>query len=331
MDNPDINDLIERVADENDADLYLYAGPVTYRAEREFNQTLRTNRSRKNAFCILTTYGGSADVAYQIVRSLQRFYSSGKFILFVDSICKSAGTLIAMGANGIVMSDTAELGPLDVQVLKPGELGELVSGLTPAQALETLRDALFASFEFYFLNLRERSQGQIATRTAAELAVELAVGSFKPIYEQFDPMRLGENERSVAIARAYGNRIKTENVKDDSIEALIKGYPSHGFVIDRDEAGQLFNCVRSPTESESLLAAALRPACEQALAWPSPVIRCIKVQSHDTSSQADCDSEQETEHSDEAGESGTANPDAVEPPDDGSAGEYGETDGGGHN
>ncbi len=38
---------------------------------------------------------------------------------------------------------------------------------------------------------------------------------------------------------------------------LIAAYPSHGFVIDREEAQELFNNVRPPTESENSLAECL--------------------------------------------------------------------------
>lgn len=273
MDLEAIKTSLQSISDDNDADLYMFSGPVVPKAERRFNELLREHKKRKNVLCLTTTYGGSADVAYQMVRAVRRYYPDGHFILFVDSLCKSAGTLIALGANCIVMSDTAELGPLDVQVQKPGEMGEFISGLTHSQALATLQDALFESFEFYFLNLRSRSQGQISTRTAAELAVEMVVGSFRPIYEQFDPTRLGENERSVAIARAYGQRIKTSNVKNDAIEQLVNGYPSHGFVIDRDEASDLFKSVRAPSEAELAIAKLLRKSNEEALLLDEPVIR----------------------------------------------------------
>jgi len=293
-DNP-LSNLIAQVQKAGETDIYVYAGPVSLGAEREFNDCLRKHRSRKNLLCLATTFGGSADVAYQIVRSARRHYPEGRFSFYVDSICKSAGTLMAIGADEIIMSDTAELGPLDVQIQKPDELGEYTSGLTSSQALETLRDALFQAFEFHFLNLRFRSQHQITTKMAAELAVKLSVGSFEPIYGQFDPMRVGENERSCQIAMAYCERIKTDNVKDDAIMQLIRGYPSHGFVIDRDEASELFHSVRCPTESELMLSHVLRKSCEQALTLDSPVIRPLKTEGEITHEQDDSQYDSEVE------------------------------------
>jgi hypothetical protein len=42
------------------------------------------------------------------------------------------------------------------------------------------------------------------------------------------------------------------------LERLIASYPSHEFVIDREEAQELFNSVRSPTEDEDELACSIR-------------------------------------------------------------------------
>jgi hypothetical protein len=271
-----VNDLLLQIESETDSDIYMYAGPVAVKSEREFNQCLVKNKKRNNATVWVTTYGGSADVAYQLVRSVRRNYAKGRFTLFVDSVCKSAGTLIALGADEIVMSDTAELGPLDIQLQKPGELGELVSGLTATQALSTLRDAAFEAFEAQFLQLRFKSGGAISTKLAAELAVKLVTGLFRPVYGQFDPMRLGENTRANRVAQAYGERIKTANVKDDTLEGLINNYPSHGFAIDRDEAAELFNKVREPSKSERHLGKALFQVFLEALSGEEPVIQSLR-------------------------------------------------------
>lgn len=267
------NSVLRRIQDELDVDIVLFLGPVAPRSEREFNECLKKCKQRQNILLMIATFGGSADVAYQLVRAARRHYPDGKFTLFVDSVCKSAGTLIALGADEIVMSDTAELGPLDVQIQKPEELGEMMSGLTSKEALNTLREEAIEMFESSFLRLRFRSQGAISTRTAAELAVKLAVGLFDPIYAHFDPMRLGEHERSNRIAMAYGELIRSSNVKDSTLERLIAAYPSHNFVIDRDEARKLFMVVREPTEHEVLLGNLFHKSSDSALSGDAPIIR----------------------------------------------------------
>jgi hypothetical protein len=309
-------DLVHEIETALDADLYMFAGPVTQASERRFNRCLvqykRKSHSKKtNALCFVTTYGGSADVAYQIVRSVRRNYPKGKLILFVDSICKSAGTLIALGADEIVMSDTAELGPLDIQLQKPGEIGEMVSGLTVIQALATLRETAFEAFEDQFLKLRFKGGGAISTKLAADLSAKIVVGLFGKIYAQIDPMRLGENARSIQIAKVYGERIKTANVKEQTLGGLINDYPSHGFVIDREDAATLFNVVRAPTLPERCVGQLLWKACRDALEGDQPLILALGEDEEE-----DDDGPTIGESSNENGPKGNPN-EAVEPATDG--------------
>ncbi len=269
--NAELQTAIQELSSSYSADIVFFAGPLRYPSERRLNDIIRKHKTQENVVLLLNTRGGSADVGYQIVRCLQRCYKD--FVLFVDSICKSAGTLVALGANKIIMSDTAEMGPLDVQIQKPGELDEYISGLTSMQALDTLRTELFGTFEGCFLKLRFRSGRQISTKMATEVATRLAVGVFRPVYAQFDPLRLADDMRANLIAHEYGRRIITSNVKDDTIEKLIGDYPSHGFVIDREEAKTLFELVCAPNDAASKIADTLRPIAEKALDGDEPIIK----------------------------------------------------------
>lgn len=247
--------VANRVARTRSADILMFSGGIYEPTETELTTMVQSCRSRANVMLILTTLGGSPDSAYRLARCLREEYKGGEFILFVDAECKSAGTLIALGAHKIVMSDEAELGPLDVQVYKHDEVGEFPSGLTPIQALTTLRTETFKQWEDGFRKLRYRHS--FSTRMAALIAAKMSIGLFRPIYEQIDPMRLGENERAMMIGYHYGQRLKTENVKEGSIDRLLVSYPSHGFVIDRSEAKTLFSDVKKPTADEQLLASAV--------------------------------------------------------------------------
>lgn len=272
----DLESLIEAVATNLDADLILYVGDVLSPANRELHALMHERRKRrKNVMLFLTTDGGSADVAYQIARCLQLCYKEGKFILYVNTFCKSAGTLIATGAHEVVMSDEAELGPLDVQVYKRDELGERISGLTPIQALTTLRREAFRSFEQYLIMIRVSSRFQITTMTAAQIAAKLTNGCFGPIYRQLDPMGLGEHQRAMTIANDYGERLDKGNLKAHALEQLIAGYPSHQFVIDREEATTLFHAVREPDSLELLLANCLEDEIEECIREDEMIVRFL--------------------------------------------------------
>jgi hypothetical protein len=252
-----IQQLAEPVQDSLKADLIIFGGSLYLYGSWQLAAEIRSKHKAQNALVMLTTFGGLADPAYRLARCLQQVYHDGSVILFVDTFCKSAGVVIATGADEIIMSDSAELGPLDAQVKKSDEIDERTSGLTAMQALSTLRTEAYLTFEQYLKELRKNTR--IATRLAAELAEKLTVGLFTPIYSQMEPMRLGENERGMMIAREYGERLvrNTDNLKPKALEKLTSSYPSHEFVIDRIEAAELFNNVRKPSEQEAKLADAV--------------------------------------------------------------------------
>lgn len=267
-----IASVIASIADALDADIFLYCGHLRNPGDEEFVDLVNKKCSRPNVLLLLTTFGGNAEVAYRVARCLSRHYPEGKIILFVNSYCKSAGTLIALGVDEIIMSEEAELGPLDVQLSKPDELEEWMSGLTPIQALSTLRTEAFKTWEQFFLDIRRRSGFQITTRTAANIAARLATGLFTKIYEQLDPMRLGEYGLAMLIAQNYGIRLARSNLKEEALDRLIAEYPTHDFVIDREEAETLFHRVREPTKEEAEMACLLRPLIQTWLRGPTRTI-----------------------------------------------------------
>jgi hypothetical protein len=212
----------------------------------------------ENVLLFLTTAGGNPDIAYRIARYLQKKYR--QFTVYVDTYCKSAGTLITLGADEVIMSDNAELGPLDVQILKQDELGEQDSGLDLIHALEHLKETSYEVFKEFFWTLWREGGGQISTKSALDIATHVTSGLLSPIYHQIEPMKLGQFYRAMEIAEAYGYRLDTrDNLKPDALHRLIYAYPSHSFVIDRSEAEQfIFESVREPDEQEAQVALELR-------------------------------------------------------------------------
>ena len=249
-----IDSVADVVADQLEADVVLYNGPIERPTDQRMISECITRNRRRNVLLILVTSGGDADPSYRIARCLQSKYE--KFSLYVSGYCKSAGTLVALGAHELIMSDHGELGPLDVQMSKKDALWEMQSGLTVMDTLAALQDNAFAAFEQFFLDIQRRSQGTITLRTAAQIATEMTTGVFSPLYRQIDPLHIGEAGRAMSIAGHYGKRLLTEgeNIHPEALEIIMSAYPSHGFVIDRREAETLFRNVREPTPHERLLA-----------------------------------------------------------------------------
>jgi hypothetical protein len=218
---------------------------------------------------MLTTIGGSPDAAYRMARCLKRQYK--RLILYIYGICKSAGTLVSIGADEIILSDFGEFGPLDIQLGKKDELFETISGLNITQALTSLNTRSQGVFLDILVELKKGSRGQLSTKLAADIASHLAIGLYEKIYAQIDPTHLGSIERSIHIALDYGTRLKTSNVKRGTIDKLVNGYSSHNFVIDIEEAKQLFENVRPPNDSEEELGECLshvmRDSSETSFVW----------------------------------------------------------------
>jgi len=71
---------------------------------------------------LINSLGGSADVAEKVVELCRG--QGRRFRVIVPNFAKSAATLIALGSDQIVMSDTSQLGPIDPQfthVIRPGQ------------------------------------------------------------------------------------------------------------------------------------------------------------------------------------------------------------------
>ncbi|HET8669219.1 MAG TPA: hypothetical protein VFM05_00940, partial [Candidatus Saccharimonadales bacterium] len=128
--------VLEALTKALDADIFFFSGPTHRKQAYLFMDVADDSPRRENVALVLSTYGGDADAAFIIARYLKRFYK--KFTLYVFGFCKSAGTLIALGADEIVMSHRGEFGPLDVQILKSDELMFRSSGLDIEQAVVSL-------------------------------------------------------------------------------------------------------------------------------------------------------------------------------------------------
>ena len=225
-----------------------YFGSIQRSGYEQLTEIIEKNHRSTHCCLILTTTGGDADAAFRVGRALGHYYE--KVTCFVPDICKSAGTLLAVAAHELVIADTGELGPLDVQLLKPDEMFERSSGLDLPSALENLA---IASFRHFVTDIK--LGGGVSTKLASKMAANLTASLVEPIVSQIDPLRLGMHGRAMQIAYGYGNRLnqKFKNLKDGGILRLVNGYPHHGFVIDRKEANDLFVQVRAPNEIESSL------------------------------------------------------------------------------
>lgn len=249
-----IAELANAISDDRDCDILILNYGMDGGLHYPFQLFLKSRaRKRTNLILMVTTEGGDPDATYRIGRCLQQQYKHVTII--VAGWCKSAGTLLCIAGNDLIVADTGELGPLDIQISKSDELGERTSGLAVESAFEKLQEQSFELFIRNLSDIKNRIGGRITFRTAADLATQMVVGVTSDIFAKFDPVTIGEDHRANRVAEEYAIRLnlKAKNLQPESrrslagLDMLLRGYPSHGFVIDREEAKRLFQRVEAPS------------------------------------------------------------------------------------
>lgn len=292
-----------QVCEDYDADIIFFFGPVERPKDDFLIDECIKKRRRKNVILFIATFGGNADAAYRIARTLQNNYKDGKFYAFVPSVCASAGTLLVMGADVLILTDHAELGPIDVQLVKTDEIGERTSGLTPIHALEYLRDEANTLFERQFARLRFIRR--FSTNVAAKIATEITTGLMSNLYEQIDPIRVAEVNRSLRVAHDYGTRI-ARNLKQGALEQLLSNYKAHDFVIDPNEARELFETIEEPKVALKALEIVMKPYIKEYLYGEVPQVTYFEEPKEEEPKQKQTNYENKTNTSSEAKSKSTA-------------------------
>jgi ATP-dependent protease ClpP protease subunit len=80
----------------------------------------------KNLDLILHTGGGDIDAAEKLSALIRTTVGDAQLRIIVPDYAKSAGTMIAVGADNIVMGDTSELGPIDPQIVLSDQHGNRI-------------------------------------------------------------------------------------------------------------------------------------------------------------------------------------------------------------
>ncbi len=255
-------------------DLITYSGAINAQGYESICDALKGRKS-DTVLLALATPGGDPHAGFRIARALHHVY--GAFDALVPRYCKSAGTLILIGARKLYLDDMSELGPLDVQVKKGDELIGRNSGLDIFQAVNYLQAQSMSAFRGYLLELT-RDAG-LSTRVASDIATRMTSALFEPIAAQIDPIKLAEMQRATEIAFEYGGRLKEKsgNMRSIGIQKLVTGYPSHGFVIDRKEARTVFIDVEKPTGFLAEVSSALRAEMDSNIDSQTPVVKLFTL------------------------------------------------------
>jgi predicted RNA-binding Zn-ribbon protein involved in translation (DUF1610 family) len=179
---------------------------------------------------ILETPGGMGEVAEEIVRLIRGRYE--EFAVIVPGWAKSAGTILAMAADEILMGPTSALGPIDAQL---SWQGKTFSADALLEGFDKIKEEVQASGvlnKAYIPSLQNISPGELQeARNALKFATELVTDwlvqyKFKDWNEHsstHQPVTPEEKkERAAAIAaqlcdhrrwRTHGRSIKIADLR----------------------------------------------------------------------------------------------------------------------
>jgi len=108
---------------------------------------------------VLVTGGGSGEAAEDIVRFLYDRYQSVAFI--VPSLAKSAGTIMVMAGDEILMEPSSSLGPIDAQILWEGKVFSAEAFLKGLQSIKDEASTSNSLNRAYIPILQRISPGEI--------------------------------------------------------------------------------------------------------------------------------------------------------------------------
>lgn len=178
-------ELIGAIEEKTGRTLLCFVGGTDAQIGRDdtvgFVDLLHNLRPGERVDLLLHTLGGDIDEAEKLIRLLRaRVGESGDIRVVIPDYAKSAGTIIALGANSILMSDSSELGAIDPQFHLKDEAGNEIchSVLRYLAAYQDQESALRANpddpverlkFEKFDANLVHKFHGiRDRARTLAE-------------------------------------------------------------------------------------------------------------------------------------------------------------------
>jgi hypothetical protein len=205
---------------------------------------------------LLHTPGGDVDQAERLVLLCRKRVGTGLFRVIVPDSAKSAGTLIAIAADTIVMGEPSELGPIDPQVTIITASGEPM--VRPAQSF---LDGLQA----------------IVNEAEEELSA-----AYFPLLDKLDPALIDFCRKALQRSEQFAEKFLTKHMLSedpDKARAVahalnnVEEHLSHGAVIDAERALEIGLKVELLPHDHDLWQAYWRLYCEMRMALTSNTAR----------------------------------------------------------
>ena len=174
----------------------------------------------------LYTRGGNTLAAWSLVNFIRQFCED--FEVIIPSKAQSAGTLISIGANRIIMTKQATLGPIDPSLNSPLCPQNPMTPQNPQARIPVSVESIKAYFQFIQDDLKIKDEINLK-----DILINLS--------DQVHPLVLGDIYRSRAQIQMLAKKLLSKQITEkDKIENIIaflcSDSGSHDYTIYRKEA-----------------------------------------------------------------------------------------------
>jgi hypothetical protein len=181
-------------------------------------------RSVGKVSLFLYTRGGQTIAAWSLVNLLRQF--ADKLEIIVPYKAHSAGTIMCLGADTIVMTKQAQLSPIDPS--HNGPLNPPIPGQQPQNTLPVSVEAINGYFDL--------ARNDLEITSTTDLATVLCT-----LAEKVHPLVLGETYRARSQIRMLAKRLLSRRISDSEqvervVTFLTSESGSHDYTINRREA-----------------------------------------------------------------------------------------------
>lgn len=203
-------------------------------------QILKIDDKYKEVDILIISNGGDPITSWRIISMLrERFDKVGVLLPYV---AYSAATLLALGADEIIMHPFANLGPVDPQLVyrKNGNNGNTIEEIRYGS--EDIRN--FLEFVKNDVGITDQEQKHRA---------------FELLCKEVGSIPIGVAKRSSQLSVSMGEKLLSTHMKDSNkaktiSEALNSSFYHHGYALNRTEVGKIGLPVITPKkELETLL------------------------------------------------------------------------------
>ncbi len=190
----------------------------------------------KKISLILYTLGGNTLAAWNLINLLREFCKELEII--VPNKCRSAGTLMCLGADNIIMTKQATLGPIDPSLVTP--LGPIIPNTNPPQKMPISVESVKGYFDLL--------------KNEVGVSDPIALGeAYKKLADTINPLVLGDIYRSKNQIKMLARKLMGMHKLDDLyaekiVSFLCSDSGSHDYTINRTEAKDLGLRINTPSD-----------------------------------------------------------------------------------